>query len=182
MIPVAIAAAVGFLLAVKGVWIVSEVKFDDDKADEMARGDAEDVKDVVSTAAGVTQSVARISSTAIIGSITFPAIFQISLTFEMPFGYVRANQYLLSSGTAIVTLNLGCLCVYRFPPVLIQFAEWVTAIVSFDVGQIGSPECALPDDPEQTLLVKFLLTVRAKHTLGQPAKCCYPKLRVCGVQ
>ena len=96
MIPVAIAAAVGFLLAVKGVWIVSEVKFDDNKADEMARGDAEDVKDVVSTAAGVTQSVARISSTAIIGSIAFPAIFQIALTFEMPFGYVCAKQSLLS--------------------------------------------------------------------------------------
>ena len=42
---------------------------------------------------------------------------------------------------------------------LIAFADWVGAIVSFDFGQVGSPECALPGDAETALLAKFLLTV-----------------------
>eukprot|EP01046_Picozoa_sp_COSAG06_P024731 COSAG06_NODE_2034_length_7781_cov_9.499089_2_plen_75_part_00 len=42
---------------------------------------------------------------------------------------------------------------------LIAFADWVCAIVSFDFGQVGSPECALPGDAETALLAKFLLTV-----------------------
>ena len=42
---------------------------------------------------------------------------------------------------------------------LTAFAEWVGAIVSFDFGQVGSPECALPGDAETALLAKFLLTV-----------------------
>ena len=91
--------------------------------------DADDVK-----GGGVTtvESIARISNTAIVSSIAFPAIFQISITFEMPFG---------------------------FPPVLVQFAEWVTSIVSLDLGQVGSPECAMDNNPEMALLFKFLLTV-----------------------
>ena len=51
------------------------------------------------------------------------------------------------------------LTVRRFPPVLIAFADWVGAIVSFDFGQVGSPECAVPGDAETALLAKFLLTV-----------------------
>jgi hypothetical protein len=43
--------------------------------------------------------------------------------------------------------------------VLIAFADWVGAIVSFDFGQVGSPECAVPGDAETALLAKFLLTV-----------------------
>ena len=42
---------------------------------------------------------------------------------------------------------------------LVAFADWVGAIVSFDVGQVGSPECALPGDAETALLAKFFLTV-----------------------
>ena len=99
--------------------------------------DAEDAKAAAETA---KESVARISNTAIISSIAFPSIFQISITFEMPFG---------------------------FPPVLVQFAEWVTSIVSLDLGQVGSPECALQGDPEAALLWKFVATVRTLgHTLG----------------
>ena len=51
------------------------------------------------------------------------------------------------------------LTVRRFPAVLIAFADWVGAIVSFDFGQVGSPECAVPGDAETALLAKFLLTV-----------------------
>jgi hypothetical protein len=53
--------------------------------------------------------------------------------------------------------------------VLVAFAEWVGAIVSFDFGQVGSPECTLQrsnwqsalgtGDAETALLAKFLLTV-----------------------
>ena len=99
--------------------------------------DAEDAKGAVAT---TTESVARISNTAIISSIAFPAIFQISITFEMPFG---------------------------FPPVLVQFAKWVTSIVSLDLGQVGSPECALQGESDaaiKALLYKFLATVRTLLT------------------
>jgi len=51
---------------------------------------------------------------------------------------------------------------FGFPPVLVQFAEWVTSIVSLDLGQVGSPECAMENEPETALLFKFLLTVRAR--------------------
>ena len=55
---------------------------------------------------------------------------------------------------------------FGFPPVLVQFAEWVTSIVSLDLGQVGSPECALQGDPEAALLWKFVATVRTlRHTL-----------------
>ena len=100
------------------------------------RDAAEAAKDETTAAASVASSVARISNTAIVSSIAFPAIFQISITFEMPFG---------------------------FPPVLVQFAEWVTSIVSLDLGQVGSPECAMEDEPEAVLLYKFLATVRTLH-------------------
>ena len=47
---------------------------------------------------------------------------------------------------------------------LIAFADWVGAIVSFDFGQVGSPECAVPGDAETALLAKFLLTVCITHS------------------
>ena len=52
---------------------------------------AEEANDAVSAAVGVGSSIARISNTAIISSISLPAIFQISLTFEMPFAYVAQH-------------------------------------------------------------------------------------------
>jgi len=110
--------------------MVSAVQLSDDSTKSSRDvADAEDAKAAAETA---KESVARISNTAIISSIAFPSIFQISITFEMPFG---------------------------FPPVLVQFAEWVTSIVSLDLGQVGSPECAMENDPESALLFKFLLTV-----------------------
>ena len=87
---------------------------------------------------GSGQQVARISNTAIVSSVAFPTIFQISITFEMPFG---------------------------FPPVLVRFASWVTSIVSLDLGQVGSPECAMDNNPEMALLFKFLLTVSPRPKL-----------------
>ena len=131
--PVAIAALVGIGLVLKLIWKVSAVQLSEGSTTASDRDAAEAAKDETTVAASVASSVARISNTAIVSSIAFPAIFQISITFEMPFG---------------------------FPPVLVQFAEWVTAIVSLDLGQVGSPECALSGDPERALLLKFLATVR----------------------
>ena len=132
-------ALVGIGLVLKLIWKVSAVQLVDDSVSASDRDAAEAAKDETTAAASVASSVARISNTAIVSSIAFPAIFQISITFEMPFG---------------------------FPPVLVQFAEWVTSIVSLDLGQVGSPECAVSGDPELALLLKFLATVRTlRHTL-----------------
>ena len=133
-----IAALVGIVLVLKLIWKVSAVQLSDgDGKTGRDVADAEDAKGAVAT---TTESVARISNTAIISSIAFPAIFQISITFEMPFG---------------------------FPPVLVQFAEWVTSIVSLDLGQVGSPECAVSGNPETALRYKFHATVRTlSHSQG----------------
>ena len=137
-----IAALVGIGLVLKLIWKVSAVQLADGSTSASDRDAAEAAKDETTAAASVASSVARISNTAIVSSIAFPAIFQISITFEMPFG---------------------------FPPVLVQFAEWVTSIVSLDLGQVGSPECALQAESEAamlTLLWKFVATVRTlRHTL-----------------
>ena len=117
------------------VWGVSAVQIGDASYHGSEREEAETLQDEANAAAQVAKSVARISNTAIVSGIAFPSIFQISITFEMPFG---------------------------FPPVLVQFAEWVTSIVSLDLGQVGSPECAMENDPESALLFKFLLTVRVQ--------------------
>ena len=133
MIPVGLAALVGIGIVVYLIWRVSAVQHSSDSTKSSRDvADAEDAKAAAETA---KESVARISNTAIISSIAFPSIFQISITFEMPFG---------------------------FPPVLVQFAEWVTSIVSLDLGQVGSPECAMENEPEMALVSKFLLTVRAR--------------------
>ena len=140
LLPVGLAALVGIGAVIFLVWKVSAVQLGDASADASDRDEAETFKDEANAAAQVVKSVARISNTAIISGIAFPSIFQISITFEMPFG---------------------------FPPVLVQFAEWVTSIVSLDLGQVGSPECALQGDPELALLWKFVATVRTLgHTLG----------------
>ena len=68
-------------------------------------------------------------------------------------------MYCTALGTVAISALIYELTVRRFPPVLIAFADWVGAIVSFDFGQVGSPECALPGDAETALLAKFLLTV-----------------------
>ena len=137
LIPVAAAALVGVVLVLKLIWKVSAVQLSD--GDGKTSRDVADAEDAKGAAATTADSIARISNTAIVSSIAFPAIFQISITFEMPFG---------------------------FPPVLVQFAEWVTSIVSLDLGQVGSPECALQGDPELALLWKFVATVRTpRHTL-----------------
>ena len=89
LIPVAIVAliAVGFLLYF--VWKVSSVNLSRTDADDTdSREKVEEVEDAVAAAAGAASSIARISNTAIITSISLPAIFQISLTFELPFAYV----------------------------------------------------------------------------------------------
>ena len=129
LIPVGLAALVGIGIVIYLIWRVSAVQLDGSGKTGRDVADAEDAKGAAETA---KESVARISNSAIISSIAFPSIFQISITFEMPFG---------------------------FPPVLVQFAEWVTSVVSLDLGQVGSPECAMDNNPEMALLFKFLLTV-----------------------
>jgi hypothetical protein len=155
---------VGLLAAAKGLWMVSAVKIDSKQAGEEARNDTEDTAAAIKVTANAAQSAARISNTGIISSIAFPAIFQISITFTMPFG---CDAWFLTSVLCIAQLLAPLasrsltheLTVRRFPPVLVAFADWVGAIVSFDFGQVGSPECALPGDAETALLAKFLLTV-----------------------
>ena len=148
LIPVGLAALVGIGIVVYLIWRVSAVQLSDDSTKSSRDvADAEDNVALNAKAAAATAKeslarisntaqlvtpAARISNTAIISSIAFPSIFQISITFEMPFG---------------------------FPPVLVQFAEWVTSVVSLDLGQVGSPECAMDNNPEMALLFKFLLTV-----------------------
>ena len=135
-------ALVGIGIVLKLIWKVSAVQLSDDGSTSASDRDAaEAAKDEAAAAARVASSVARISSTAIVSGIAFPTIFQISITFEMPFG---------------------------FPPVLVQLAEWVTSIVSLDLGQVGSLDCGRSGGDSaalEALIVKFIATVR---TLAPP--------------
>ena len=81
MIPAAIVALIGVGGLLFAVWKVSGVQFATGRVDDAERrgiGDA-------AGAASAVVAVARISNTALISSISLPAIFQLSLTFEMPF-------------------------------------------------------------------------------------------------
>ena len=91
LIPVAVAGIVGLLAAAKGLWIVSAVKIDSKQAGEEIRNDTEDTAAAVKVTANAAQAAARISNSGIISSIAFPAIFQISITFTMPFGCDRRD-------------------------------------------------------------------------------------------
>ena len=91
LIPVAVAGLVGLLAAAKGLWMVSAVKIDSKHVDEETRKDTEDAAGTIQVAANAAQSAARISNSGIISSIAFPAIFQISITFTMPFGCDRRD-------------------------------------------------------------------------------------------
>ena len=86
LIPVAVAGVLGLLAAVTGLWIVSAVKIDSKQAGEEIRNDTEDAAATIKVTANAAQAAARISNSGIISSIAFPAIFQISITFSMPFG------------------------------------------------------------------------------------------------
>ena len=66
--------------------MVSAVKIDSKQAGEETRNDTEDTAAAIKVTANVAQSAARISNSGIISSIAFPAMFQISITFTMPFG------------------------------------------------------------------------------------------------
>jgi hypothetical protein len=95
MIPVAIAALVGLGLLLYLIWKVSGVNITstNDVGEEESLAAAKEANDAVSAAVGVGSSIARISNTALISSISLPAIFQISVTFEMPFAYVTQRAF-----------------------------------------------------------------------------------------
>lgn len=82
-------------------------------------------------------------------------------------------MYCVALGKVANRVLIHELTVRRFPPVLVAFADWVGAIVSFDVGQFGSPECALPGDVETALLAKFLLTVCISPALSAATVCFF---------
>ena len=82
--------------------------------------------------AAASQSTARISNSAIVGSISFSTLFQISIVFAGPFG---------------------------FPTFLQRFAAWICGTVSLDLGQVVSPECMMEGAAQKALLFKFLITV-----------------------
>jgi hypothetical protein len=81
MIPAAIVALIGVGGLLFAVWKVSGVQFATGRVDDAERRGKEDA----AGAASAVVAVARISNTALISSISLPAIFQLSLTFEMPF-------------------------------------------------------------------------------------------------
>ena len=81
MIPAAIVALIGVGGLLFAVWKVSGVQFATGRVDDAERRGKEDAVEAASTVV----AVARISNTALISSISLPAIFQLSLTFEMPF-------------------------------------------------------------------------------------------------
>ena len=82
LIPVTIAALIGMGLLLYFLWKVSSVKFTD------AQGEGEEAYEAANAGAAAARSLAQISNTAIFSSIALPSIFQISLTFELPFAYV----------------------------------------------------------------------------------------------
>ena len=124
LIPAGALGVVGIGLVLFLIWKVSAVQLSEK---------TQDSAEAAETAGDFKDSVARISNTAIVTSIAFPSIFQISITFELPFG---------------------------FPSALVRFAEWVTSIVSLDLGQVGSPECVMKTSPQASLLYKFAVTVQ----------------------
>ena len=87
LIPLAVVGFVGILTAAKGLWMVSAVNLDTiDRESEETRNGTENAADTIKVTANATQAAARISNSGIISSIVFPAVFQISITFSMPFG------------------------------------------------------------------------------------------------
>ena len=91
LIPVLVLGFVGLLAAAKGLWMVSAVKIDGKHVDEETRNDTEDTAAAIQVSANAAQAAARISNSGIISSIAFPTIFQISITFTMPFGCDRRD-------------------------------------------------------------------------------------------
>ena len=87
----AVLGLVGLLAAAKGIWMVSAVKIDGKHVDEETRNDTEDAAAAIQVSTNAAQAAARISNSGIISSIAFPAIFQISITFTMPFGCDRRD-------------------------------------------------------------------------------------------
>eukprot|EP01043_Picozoa_sp_COSAG02_P071713 COSAG02_NODE_13218_length_1424_cov_15.097358_2_plen_73_part_00 len=71
--------------------MVSAVKIDSKHVDEETRNDTEDTTAAIQVSANAAQAAARISNSGIISSIAFPAIFQTSITFTMPFGCDRRD-------------------------------------------------------------------------------------------
>ena len=84
MIPAAIVALIGVGGLLFAIWKVSGVQFATGRVDDAERRGKEDAEDAAEAASAVV-AVARISNTALISSISLPTIFQLSLTFEMPF-------------------------------------------------------------------------------------------------
>ena len=86
LLPVAIVALLGVVFLLYFLWKVSSVDLKSKDPDEMmSREKVEEVNEAATAIAAASSSIARISNTALISSISLPAIFQISLTFELPF-------------------------------------------------------------------------------------------------
>jgi hypothetical protein len=98
----------------------------------------EDVQEGAVAGREAAQSLARISNSAIVLSISIPSLFQITLTFTLP--------------------NIP------IPDVLKACGTWIASIVSFDLGVVGTPECvvrqASGDFGQAVFIFKILLTVR----------------------
>jgi hypothetical protein len=122
------------------LWHISTVSFAADDSDEVVEGTdtiaklekLEEKKADIETVVEIRSAVATMSSTAIVASIAFPSLFNISISFSLPIG---------------------------MPKFLSVLGAWLAQAVSVDLGQFGSPECSL-DTPEplSTFKLKFFLT------------------------
>eukprot|EP01048_Picozoa_sp_COSAG05_P016365 COSAG05_NODE_2097_length_3565_cov_3.201096_2_plen_959_part_00 len=106
------------------------------------------------------RAIGRVRNTAVFASIALPHIQFSMLTFLLPFG---------------------------FPPILSEIGAYILRFVSFDLGEITSPECQFSsEDPASTYMVKTLLTHGCYWTMNawlvfrlvcSSRKCSCPRLR-----
>ena len=125
-------AGAGGLLSV--LWKVTRVKGDDTDGDsnqnQQQVEDAQGNKDTVEDLQGAQEDSGRaLSNTAIYAGIALPQLQVSFMTFQLPIG---------------------------FPLELAQFSRYFSGIVSFDIGQLASPECSV----DQTQGVVYMLFFR----------------------
>jgi hypothetical protein len=127
-----------FVLAVGAVFGICVVLWKVSEADMDGLTAVDESEDLKSVSTAATSSLARVSNSAIVCSIVLPSLLQITITFTLPS--------------------------FPVPDVLRTLGEWMSSVVAFDLGVLGTPECAEVVNGAGgplTLKLKFFLTVRA---------------------
>jgi len=124
---------IGGLVAL--IWHVTSIHMEIKGRDEV-EGAEDKVEDKVSSAKQAREDFARVSKNALTMSILLPSCFFQAFTYTLPFGW---------------------------PSFLVGLGEWAVALLSVDVGQVGSPECsgALSDASATTKFVTKLALTQA---------------------